>query len=465
MTASYDVVVVGAGPGGYVAAIRTAQFGLSTALIEKQHLGGICLNWGCIPTKAMLKGAELKHSLSEMHRFGLSVDQVRFDIKQLVEHSRSVAEQLARGVEFLMRKNGITVIRGHARLLAKGKLAVEDGEASREVGFSHCILATGARPRMIPGLDHSHSRVWTYFEAMTPDELPESVLVIGAGAVGCEFASLYADLGSQVTLVEMADQILPTEDADVARHATRAFEERGIQVCVGSTAQDLDASEDGVTCAISKPGEGTAQVQSDVVIVAVGVQANIEDLGLEALGVAVDQGAIVVDGYGRTNVVGVYAVGDVAGPPWLAHKASHEATVCVENLVGAPDAAPLDRSRVPACTYTRPQVASVGLTQAQAAANGHRTKIGIADLSANGKALAGAQPDGLVKTVFDADTGELLGVHMIGAEVTEQIQGPAIAQLLETTEQELAATVFPHPTFSEAIHEAVLAAEGRAIHI
>lgn len=464
MTDSFDVVVVGAGPGGYVAAIRAAQFGLSTAIVERQHLGGICLNWGCIPTKAMLKGAELKHSLSGMDRFGLAFEKVQFDINKLVDHSRTVAHQLSTGVEYLMKKNKITVIDGSARLQSKGKLSVQTEDGPTEVGFSHCILATGARPRMIPGLDHSHERIWTYFEAMTPKELPGSVLVIGAGAIGCEFASMYSDLGSDVTIVEMANQVLPVEDQEIARYAAKSFEKRGINIATGASAEGFEFSESDVSCVINR-GEGlTERTSFDVVIVAVGVQANIEDVGLESVGVRVENGAIKVDEFGRTNVVGIYAIGDVAGPPCLAHKASQEAVVCVEKFVGVEDTPAMDRSRVPACTYTRPQVASVGLTQAEAASNGRRVKVGKSDLGSNGKALAIGEPDGFVKTVFDADTGELLGVHMIGPEVTEQIQGAVIAQALETTERELGAAIFPHPTISEAMHEAVLAADGQAIH-
>ena len=459
----FDVVVVGTGPGGYVAAIRAAQLGLSTAVIEKKHLGGICLNWGCIPTKALLKGAEVAHTLAELGRFGFSAENVSFDMSKLVKHSRDVADGLSDGVAFLMKKNGITVIEGHASLVAKGKLTVEHDGDSRSVSYTHCIVATGARPRMIPGLDPNHPRVWTYFEAMVPEDLPGSILVVGAGAIGAEFASLYADLGTEVTLVEMADNILPSEDTAISKHAAIVFADRGIDVRAASTVNDFTLSDDAVSCKLTDGGE-TESRQFDYVIVAIGVQGNVEDIGLESVGVKTGRGHIVVDDFCRTNVTGVYAIGDVAGPPCLAHKASHEGVVCVEKLAGVAGVKPVDQNRIPACTYSRPQVASVGLSESAAKAAGHRVKTGQFNLSANGKALAIGESGGFVKTVFDADSGELLGAHMIGAEVTEQIQGPAIAQVLETTDHELAHTIFPHPTVSEAIHEAVLAADGRAIH-
>lgn len=457
----YDVVVIGGGPGGYVAAIRAAQLGLNTAVIENQHLGGICLNWGCIPTKALLKGAELAHSLKELDRFGFAVDNVRFDINKLVTHSRNVASGLANGVAGLLRKNKVTVIQGHARFLAKGQLNVDFNDQSRTVSYSHCIVATGARPRMIPQLDRKHPRVWTYYEAMVPEELPRSILVIGAGAIGSEFASLYADLGTEVTLVEMADSILPAEDAAISNFAADMFRKRGIDVHVGASIREFTATEDHIACVI---GDDQQEKRFDYVIVAIGVQANVEGMGFETIGLKLERGNIATDGYCCSNVSGVYAIGDVAGPPCLAHKASHEGILCVEHLAGVAGVQPLNRNRVPACTYSRPQVASVGLTERDAKNAGHRVKTGQFELAANGKALAIGESDGFVKTVFDADTGELLGTHMIGAEVTEQIHGSAIAQVLETTEHELAHTVFPHPTLSEAIHEAVLAADGRVIH-
>lgn len=464
MSKSFDVVVIGSGPGGYVAAIRAAQLGLKTAVIERDALGGICLNWGCIPTKALLKGAEVAHTLRELDRFGFSAENVQFDMSGLVKHSRDVADGLSKGVDYLMKKNSIEVIRGFARFVAKGRLEVAEGDNTQSIAYTHCIVATGARPRMVPGLDREHPRVWTYFEAMVPESQPENVLVIGAGAIGAEFASLYADLGTSVTLVEMAPNILPAEDAAVSTYAASAFRDRGIVVRTSARVIDFECTDDSVACTILSDAGDDERRSFDALIVAIGVQGNTEDLGLEKFGVAMSNGCIEADGYGRTNVTGIYAIGDVAGAPCLAHKASHEGVICVEKLAGVDGVKPLDKARVPACTYCRPQVASVGLTEANAVAAGHRVRTGQFKLSANGKALAIGESGGFVKTVFDAESGELLGAHMIGAEVTEQIQGPTIAQVLETTIDELGHTIFPHPTVSEAIHEAVLDAEGRAIH-
>ncbi len=460
----YDVVVIGAGPGGYVAAIRAAQLGLSTAIIEKEHLGGVCLNWGCIPTKAMLRGAEIAHTTREMARFGFTAENVTFDIKQLVKHSRDVAARLSDGVDFLMKKHKIDILRGSAKFMQKGKLQVQGGEGTEQLGYTHCVIATGASPRLLPGLDESHPRHWTYYEAMVPSTLPESILVVGAGAIGCEFASLYADLGSEVTLVEMADQILPAEDQEVSSFAQKSFASRGIDVRVAASVQNFDLSDEAIACEIVSDSNEIVTSQFDVVITAVGVKANVEGIGLETIGVQFDNGWIKVDEFGCTNVAGIYAIGDVAGPPCLAHKASHEAIACIEKLGGVDDVVGVDRGRVPACTYTRPQIASVGLTEADARAAGHSLKVGKFSLSANGKAIAIGDDQGFVKTIFDSQSGELLGAHMIGPEVTEQIHGPVIAQALETTEHELIHTIFPHPTISEAIHEAVLSAERRAIH-
>jgi dihydrolipoamide dehydrogenase len=461
--AEYDIIVVGGGPGGYVAAIRAAQLGLNTAVVEEKDLGGICLNWGCIPTKALLRGADIVHTLRAMQRFGISADNVRIDIAKLVRHSRATAEKLAAGVGYLMKKNGIDVIRGRARLTGKHRLAVDaDGKAS-SYKVDHIILATGARPRQLPGLVADGKGVWTYFEAMVPGTLPESLLVIGAGAIGVEFASLYNDLGVDVTLVEVLGQILPEEDAEIVAIARRAFERRGIKIHTETRVEDLVTQGDRLAARLKGSGVDES-IAVERAILAVGVVGNIEGLGLEETGVQTHNGFIQVDPWGRTNVVGLYAIGDVTGPPCLAHKASHEGVICVEALAGVANVHPLDRDGIPACTYCRPQVASVGMTQAQAEGNGRAVRVGRFNLAASGKALAIDEAEGMVKTIFDAATGELLGAHMIGPEVTEQIQGFCIARTLEGTEEDLARTVFPHPTVSEAMHEAVLDAMDRPVN-
>ncbi|HKJ21628.1 MAG TPA: dihydrolipoyl dehydrogenase [Gammaproteobacteria bacterium] len=459
----YDVMVVGGGPGGYVAAIRAAQLGLSTAVVEEKRLGGICLNWGCIPTKALLKGAEVAQTLRELDRFGFSADNIRFDIGKLVRHSRSAADKLAAGVGYLMKKNGVDVIEGRARLAGKCRLQVQQEGRQHNYRTDHIILATGARPRELPGIAIDGERVWSYFEAMVPESLPESLLVIGSGAIGVEFASLYNDLGVDVTLVEVVDRILPAEDPEIAQQAQRSFARRGIRIHTGTRVSEVTRSGDTLSCRLQGDNiDETLTVER--AILAVGVQGNIEDLGLEDLGVETANGFIKADEWGRTNVVGLYAIGDVAGPPCLAHKASHEGVTCVEKLAGVESAHALDKNDIPACTYCRPQVASIGLTQAEAESSGRSVKIGRFDLAASGKAVATGDNHGLVKTVFDAATGELLGAHMFGPEVTEQIQGFGIARTLESTEEELARTVFPHPTVSEAMHEAVLDAMNRPIN-
>jgi len=464
MSTSFDVIVVGGGPGGYVAAIRAAQFGLSTAVVEKQHLGGICLNWGCIPTKALLKGAEVAHTLAHAADFGFTTGEVSFDLKRLVKHSRDVSARLSGGIGYLMNKNGITVVNGHARLSGKGRMSVESGGKTVEYRADHIILATGARPRPLPGIEPDGDRIWTYFEAMVPRALPDSLLVIGSGAIGVEFSSLYNDLGVDVTLVEVLDQVLPVEDAEVSAFARQQFERRGIRVKTSTRVTSLDKTGNSVTCTLQGPDGSEETVTVERVILSVGIQGNIEDIGLEALGVETERSFIKTDAWCRTNVVGVYAIGDVAGPPCLAHKASHEGVICVEKLAGVADVHPLDKTRVPGCTYCRPQVASVGMTETQARAAGKSVKVGRFNLQANGKALAIGEATGFVKTVFDAQSGELLGAHMIGPEVTEQIQGFGLAQSLEATDADLAHAVFAHPTLSEAMHEAVLDALGRAIH-
>jgi len=459
----YDVMVVGGGPGGYVAAIRAAQLGLKTAVVEEKRLGGICLNWGCIPTKALLRGADIAHTLRDLDRFGFSADNISFDIARLVRHSRLAADRLAAGVGYLMKKNGVSVIEGHARLDGKCRLAVEKGGKTDGYRADHIILATGARPRELPGIAIDGERVWSYFEAMVPEFLPASLLVIGSGAIGTEFASLYNDLGVDVTLVEVLDQILPQEDNEIAAVARRSFEKRGIRIHTGARVEELAPDGDGLRCRIR--GNGVDELLDvDRAILAVGVQGNIEALGLEELGAETQDGFIRTDEWGRTNVVGLYAIGDVSGPPCLAHKASHEGVACVEKLAGVDSAHALDRNAVPGCTYCRPQVASLGMTEAEAEACGRAIRVGRFNLAASGKAVALAETEGLVKTVFDAATGELLGAHMIGPEVTEQIQGFGIARTLEGTEEDLINTIFPHPTLSEAMHEAVLDAMDRPMN-
>ncbi|AXY54033.1 dihydrolipoyl dehydrogenase [Rhodococcus ruber] len=466
MTEKYDVIVVGSGPGGYVAAIRAAQHGLRTAVVERDRLGGICLNWGCIPTKALLHGADVAHTLANLRPLGFSASGVEFDMARLVEFSRSVSGRLSDGIGYLMKKNGIDVVRGSARLLDKGVVAVTAADESvSEYRADHIILATGARPRSVPGVVPDGDRVWTYFDALVPSELPKSLLVIGSGAIGVEFASLYNDLGTDVTLVEVAPQIMPVEDAAVAGHVRRQFEKRGIRIHTGASVSELTVGTNAVTVAV-RSADGTIDESTvDRVLVAAGIQGNVEDLGLEELGVEVERGFVTTDQWCRTTAFGVYAIGDVAGAPCLAHKASHEAVLCVDKLAGADHVRPLDRDYVPGCTYARPQVASLGLTEERARATGRRLQIGQFDLQASGKALAIGEADGFVKTIFDADSGELLGAHMVGPDVTEQIQGFGIARSLEATADDLAEVVFAHPTLSEAMHESVLAALGRPINM
>ncbi len=464
MQTAFDVLVVGGGPGGYVAAIRAAQLGLQTALVEKQHLGGICLNWGCIPTKALLKGADVAHTLATAGDFGFTTGEVAFDIAKLVSHSRTVSGRLAGGVAYLMKKHGVTVLDGTASLAGKGKLSVESGENTIAYRADHIILATGARPRALPGIEPDGERIWTYFQAMVPEELPQSLLVIGSGAIGVEFASFYGDLGVQVTLVEVLDTIMPTEDAEVSAFVRKQFEDRGIDVRTSTRVESVHSGHVGVTCElVSVAGEREAAVFERVLLCA-GIQGNVENMGLESVGVETEGGFIKTDPWGRTSAVGVYAIGDVAGAPCLAHKASHEGVVCVEKLAGVADVHPVDRERVPGCTYCRPQVASVGMTEAQARKAGKNINVGRFNLQANGKALAMGEATGFVKTIFDQISGELLGAHMVGPEVTEQIQGFGLAQSLEATEVDLAHAMFAHPTLSEAMHESVLDALGRAVH-
>jgi len=463
----YDLAVIGAGPGGYIAAIRAAQLGMRCAIVERDRLGGICLNWGCIPTKALLRTAEIYHLMQNADAFGLRADNIGFDFAKVIARSRKVAETLSNGVAYLMKKNKIAVIEGTARLKGEGRIAVtgKDGGALPEISAKHIVIATGARAKQLPGLEPDGRLIWTYKEAMVPDRFPRSLLVVGSGAIGIEFASFYRTLGAQVTVIELLDRILPAEDEEISRLAQKYFAKQGIAIRTGTTVDRLVTGDDDVAVTIKTPDGDRVEGTVDRVILAVGITGNVEGLGLEEQGVKVDRGHILVDEWCRTGVPGVYAIGDVTGPPWLAHKAMHEGVMCVEKIAGVHGVHPLDKTNVPACTYSAPQVASLGLTERQARAAGHDLKVGRYPYSANGKAAAMGETEGLVKTIFDAKTGALLGAHMIGAEVTELIQGFAIGKTLETTEAELIATIFPHPTLSEMMHESVLDAFGRALHI
>ena len=460
--AEFDLVVIGGGPGGYVAAIRAAQLGLRAALVEREHLGGVCLNWGCIPTKALLRASEINHLLGGLDSFGFSAKEVAFDAEKVVARSRAVAKRLSRGVGFLLKKNGVTAFDGAGRLAGGGAVAVEKKDGgTAEISAPHIVLATGARPRALPDIRPDGERIWTYREAMVPEAIPGSVLVIGAGAIGVEFASFYRDMGAEVALVEALDRILPVEDAEISGFVHKAFGKQGMAVHAATAVRGLERRGEGLAATLDPGGE----VVVDKVILAVGITGNVEGLGLEGTAVRVERGHVAVDSSMRTGEPGVYAIGDLAGPPWLAHKASHEGVLCVETIAGVEGVHPLDSRNIPGCTYCRPQVASVGLTEAAAREAGHDVKVGRFPFAGNGKALALGDPEGLVKTVFDATTGELLGAHMVGAEVTELIQGYAVAKTLEGTERDLMATVFPHPTISETMHESVLDAWGRALHI
>lgn len=480
MAESYDVIVIGGGPGGYVAAIRAAQLGFKTAVAEREHLGGICLNWGCIPTKALLRSAEIYHYMEHAKDYGLSAEKVGFDAAAVVKRSRGVSGQLNGGVTHLMKKNKIDVLWGEATVTKPGEIkvakaskpAVEPahpvpkgvkGEGTYQA--KHIIIATGARPRVLPGIEPDGKLIWTYFEAMVPEKMPKSLLVIGSGAIGIEFASFYRTMGVEVTVVEVLPQILPVEDEEIAKHAQKRFEKAGIKIMTGAKVTGVKKGADNVTATVEAADGKTQEITVDRLISAVGVVGNIENLGLEALGVKTDRGCIVTDGFGRTNVAGIYAIGDVAGPPMLAHKAEHEGVVCIEAIKGLNDVHPIDKSKIPGCTYCHPQVASVGMTEKRAKEAGHKVKVGRFPFIGNGKAIALGEAEGMVKTVFDEKTGQLLGAHMIGAEVTELIQGYVVAMTLETTEAELMHTVFPHPTLSEMMHESVLDAYGRVIHM
>jgi dihydrolipoamide dehydrogenase len=469
---SFDVIVIGAGPGGYVTAIRAAQLGLKTAVVEKAYFGGICNNWGCIPTKALLRSAEVYHLMQHAKDYGLSAEKISFDLQAVVQRSRGVVKRLNDGVGYLFKKNKVTVIWGEATLDAPGKLNVKKSAVEAPKGAlgegtyqaKHIIVATGARPRVLPGLEPDKKLVWTYFEAMVPDKMPKSLLVVGSGAIGIEFASFFRTMGAEVTVVEVLPQILPVEDAEISKFAHKAFEKQGIKILTSTKVTKLEKKSDSVVATLDD-GKGKAQtIEVDRVISAVGVVGNIENLGLEKLGVKTDRGVIVIDGFCKTNVPGIYAIGDVAGPPMLAHKAEHEGIVCVEAIKGM-HPHPMDKNLIPGCTYCHPQVASVGLTEAKAKEGGREIRVGRFPFVGNGKAIALGEDQGLVKVIFDKKTGQLLGAHMVGAEVTELIQGYVVAMNLETTEEELMHTIFPHPTLSEMMKEAVLDAYGRVLNM
>ena len=460
----FDLIVLGAGPGGYVAAIRAAQLGMKTAVVEREHLGGICLNWGCIPTKALLRTSEISHLLHHLPEFGFAAVEPKFEIDKVVKRSRAVAKQLSSGVGHLLKKNKVTVLDGQGKLAGSQTLSVEkDGKPVATLSAPHIILATGARSRQLPGIESDGKLIWDYKAAMVPTAMPKSLLVIGSGAIGIEFASFYRNMGAEVTVVEVLDRVLPVEDEEISAFARKAFEKQGIRILTGAAVKGAKKGADNVTVTVESGGK-SQEITVDRVISAVGIVGNVEGIGLEGSKIKVDRTHVVIDEYCRTGGPGVYAIGDLCGPPWLAHKASHEGVVCVEKIAGLNDAHPIDWTNIPGCTYCRPQVASVGLTEAKAKEEGYEVKVGRFPFIGNGKAIAMGEPEGMVKTVFDARTGALLGAHMCGAEVTEMIQGYVVARTLETTETELMHTVFPHPTISETMHEAVLAAYGRAIH-
>ncbi|MCY4236814.1 MAG: dihydrolipoyl dehydrogenase [Rhodospirillaceae bacterium] len=461
---SFDLIVVGGGPGGYVAAIRASQLGMKTALIEREHLGGICLNWGCIPTKALLRTSEVYHLMQHADNFGLSADNINYNIEKIVRRSRQIASRLNVGVKHLMKKNKVTVFEGSGKLAGNSRLAVMvDGKDVALLTGKSIILATGARARTLPDVEPDGILVWTYKEAMVPSVFPKSLLVIGSGAIGIEFASFYRTLGADVTVVEMFDRILPVEDAEISAFAHQAFEKQGMNLLTGAKVTGVRKRKDDIMATVES-NKGRQDIRAEKAILAIGITGNIEEIGLENTRVQTDRGHIVINQWCETGEPGVYAIGDVAGPPWLAHKASHEGIICVEKIAGVEGVHALDVSRIPGCTYCRPQIASIGLTEAAAKEAGHKVRIGRFPFAGNGKAIALGDDQGLVKTVFDAKTGELLGAHMVGSEVTELIQGYGIARTLETTEAELMHTVFPHPTLSEMMHEAVLDAYGRVIH-
>ena len=462
---NFDVVVIGGGPGGYVAAIRAAQLGMKACVVEATHLGGICLNWGCIPTKALLRSSEIYGLIKHADQFGISVKDVSFDIKKIVERSRGVAKQLSGGIGHLLKKNKVAVFDAYGKLAGKGKVVLEkDGKKIDEITGKHIIIATGARARQLPGLEPDGKLIWTYREAMVPDMMPKSIVVVGSGAIGIEFASFYRTFGAEVTVVEVMDRVLPVEDEEISGIARKSFEKQGMKILTGAKTTKIEKGTNNVTVHIEVGGK-TEKITVDRVIIAVGIVANTENIGLEnAPGVKLDRGHIVTDGYLKTGEPGVYAIGDVTGAPWLAHKASHEGVICIEKIAGVKDVHPMVKSNIPGCTYCQPQVASVGMTEKAAKEAGRDIKVGRFPFIGNGKAIALGEPEGLVKTIFDAKTGELLGAHMIGAEVTELIQGYVIGKTNELTEAEYMHTIFAHPTLSEMMHESVLSAYNKAIH-
>ena len=462
---TYDVVVIGGGPGGYVAAIRASQLGMKTAVIERDKLGGVCLNWGCIPTKALLRSAEVYHLMQNASDFGLKADGISFDIEAVVKRSRKVSERLSGGIGFLMKKNKIDVIAGEAGLIDPTTITVKSGKDSQTVKAKNIILATGARARTLPDLEPDGEVIWTAKEAMVPKSMPKSLLVIGSGAIGIEFASFYNTMGADVTVVEMVDRILPAEDAEIAALAAKSFKAQGMKLLTGAKIEKVEKGAKNAKVTVTTSDGKTETHTVDVVICAVGIVGNVENIGLEKLGIKVDRAHISVNQWCETNVKNIYAIGDLVGPPWLAHKASHEGAMVAERIAGHVDIHPLDTSKIPGCTYCHPQVASVGLTEEKAKEAGHKVKVGRFPFTGNGKAIALGDTTGLIKTIFDEKTGELLGAHMVGAEVTELIQGYTVARTMEATEADLMGTVFPHPTLSEMMHESVLDAFDRALHI
>ncbi|CDZ40457.1 Dihydrolipoyl dehydrogenase [Neorhizobium galegae bv. officinalis] len=480
MAQSYDVIVIGSGPGGYIAAIRASQLGLKVAVVEREHLAGICSNWGCIPTKALLRSADVMHTASHAKDYGLTLEgTIKPDVKAIVDRSRGIAHRMNNGVGFLFKKNKVDIIWGEAKITKPGEIVV--GKSTKPVvqpqgpipkntlgegtyTAKHIIIATGARPRALPGIEPDGKLIWTYFEAMKPEEMPKSLLVMGSGAIGIEFASFYRTMGVEVTVVEIMSQVMPVEDVEISALARKQFERQGMKILLEAKVAKVEKGANSVTATIELKDGKTQAITADRMISAVGVQANIEGIGLETLGVKTDRGFIAIDGYGKTNVPGLYAIGDVAGPPLLAHKAEHEAVICVEKIAGLPNVHPMDKLKIPGCTYCHPQVASVGLTEAKAKEQGRDIRVGRFPFVANGKAIALGEDQGLVKTIFDKKTGELIGAHMVGAEVTELIQGFVVAMNLETTEEELMHTIFPHPTISETMKESVLDAYGRALN-